>query len=416
MREKLPIKIMGALAFIALFTSLLFGGCRETPLRLQPSGINSSFEFAKKAPFEKYIDHYRKIVRQARVDLQQPDAQKIIEANSPFELVPDKRKPADGRKPGFAEGIILIHGLSDSPYHMKYLAEHFKKKGFLVRTILLPGHGTRPGDLTEVTLEAWQKAVDYAVKITQTRVDRLFIGGYSLGGALAIDYALRNPGQLDGLFLFNPSLKVNTDLAWLVEPLSNFKSWLLIRKDRDFVRYESFAANSGTQIQRLINQIDELTNRQGLRLEIPVFIALSREDFTIDSSYTLQFFKKIITNPASRLLLYSADETKTVEPDRRVRCFSSAIPSRQIIGFSHQSLVIPPEDPHYGRNGDYRNCLHYGEESAEFAKCRAGGSVWIGERTGENLDKGIGQRLTWNPKFREMIAEIDDFLTADSFD
>ena len=42
--------------------------------------------------------------------------------------------------------------------------------------------------------------------------------------------------------------------------------------------------------------------------------------------------------------------------------------------------------------------------------CKEEKSDWFGERTKVNMNKGILQRLTWNPKFREMTGEIDDFL------
>ena len=45
-----------------------------------------------------------------------------------------------------AQVIVLVHGLTDSPYYMQAIAEDFARKGFNVVLPLLPAHGLRrPG-------------------------------------------------------------------------------------------------------------------------------------------------------------------------------------------------------------------------------------------------------------------------------
>jgi hypothetical protein len=46
---------------------------------------------------------------------------------------------------------LLIHGLSDSPYSMKALAESLHARGFEVTVLRVPGHGTLPSMMTEMT-------------------------------------------------------------------------------------------------------------------------------------------------------------------------------------------------------------------------------------------------------------------------
>ncbi|EHA15584.1 alpha/beta hydrolase [Halomonas sp. HAL1] len=60
------------------------------------------------------------------------------EPNTPFELRPDR--PAK-------RGILLVHGLGASPWYFIVIATDMANDGWLVRSILLPGHGTRPADL-----------------------------------------------------------------------------------------------------------------------------------------------------------------------------------------------------------------------------------------------------------------------------
>jgi pimeloyl-ACP methyl ester carboxylesterase len=69
-------------------------------------------------------------------------AESEIRANLPFEIRPAKN-PRTGPT-GKTKGILLVHGLGDSPGTFVDLAQEFAARGFLVRTVLLPGHGTRP--------------------------------------------------------------------------------------------------------------------------------------------------------------------------------------------------------------------------------------------------------------------------------
>jgi hypothetical protein len=46
---------------------------------------------------------------------------------------------------------LLMHGLTDSPYSMKALAESLHTRGFEVTVLRLPGHGTLPSMMTEMS-------------------------------------------------------------------------------------------------------------------------------------------------------------------------------------------------------------------------------------------------------------------------
>ena len=58
-----------------------------------------------------------------------------LEANLPKEYRPEH---SDGR------GILLVHGLGDSPWSFSDIAQSLAANGILVRTVLLPGCGTQP--------------------------------------------------------------------------------------------------------------------------------------------------------------------------------------------------------------------------------------------------------------------------------
>ena len=126
--------------------------------------------------------------------------------NRTFEVVP----------PVIRAGALMIHGLTDSPYWMRVLADTYRAQGFHVVVLRLPGHGTIPGSLAAVDWRDWYGAVELAVRHVAERAGPgrpLHIGGFSTGGALTTLYSLRaladsslpRPTQL---VLFSPAIGI----------------------------------------------------------------------------------------------------------------------------------------------------------------------------------------------------------------
>ena len=87
---------------------------------------------------------------------------------------------------------------------MRDLADAFAARCFLVRTMLLPGHGTRPDDLLDVTRGDWLGAARFGLATLKADAGAVFAGGFSLGGLLALHTVLADPA-LRGAFLFSPA-------------------------------------------------------------------------------------------------------------------------------------------------------------------------------------------------------------------
>ena len=46
--------------------------------------------------------------------------------------------------------VVLLHGLTDSPYSLRHVARRYQDDGFVAVAIRLPGHGTVPAGLVDV--------------------------------------------------------------------------------------------------------------------------------------------------------------------------------------------------------------------------------------------------------------------------
>jgi len=130
--------------------------------------------------------------------------------NRTFQLAPSAGGPPRGT-------VLLLHGLTDSPYSLRSIGEHLAARGFEVVGLRLPGHGTAPSGLLSFEIEDMQAAVRLAMRDLRAQggPDRpLLVVGYSNGAALAVDYTLAALDDASlpmpaGLVLISPAIGVS---------------------------------------------------------------------------------------------------------------------------------------------------------------------------------------------------------------
>jgi len=381
--------------------------------RHHASGLNSRFN-GNQLEFADYVLHNRKLIEEVRPDLHSPNQEKIIDGNAPFELRPTGNNSKRRTKP-YQRGVLLTHGLTDSPYFMRPLGHFFQENGFRVMALLLPGHGTQPGDLLDVRWQEWAKTVAYGADKLAAEVDELYLAGFSAGGVLSVYQALRDK-RVRGLFLFSPAFKVSPKAAWahLHRPFSWLlptAKWVGIMPDRDSYKYESFPKNAASQMHALTREINEQELLH--KLNLPVFTAASADDSTADTSATLNFMMRI-PHASSKLVLYAADQGQHTLgfPEEKLELVNSVVPEHKILSASHTSIMLPPDDEHYGAEGKYSNCTHYyPSEMEKYNACiNHPDEVLQGEITPQNLAAGTLRRLMFNPNFSRLKSSMQQFI------
>ena len=91
---------------------------------------------------------------------------------------------------GNETGFLFIHGFTASPFEGKELAEWLHEKVGLTASVpLLPGHGTHPEDLLQLTWKDWYAEVESKYLEIKNTCNRVFICGQSMGAALALKLA-----------------------------------------------------------------------------------------------------------------------------------------------------------------------------------------------------------------------------------
>lgn len=107
---------------------------------------------------------------------------------------------------GGKTGVLLLHGFSGSPASVLPWAQGLHEAGFTISVPRLTGHGTQWQDLNLTSWEDWYRSAETALATLQANCDRVFIGGFSVGGALALKLAESRGAEIEGLLLLNPSI------------------------------------------------------------------------------------------------------------------------------------------------------------------------------------------------------------------
>jgi len=164
--------------------------------------------------------------------------------------------------------IVLCHGLSDSPYYMRAIADRFFAAGANVVLPLLPAHGLVDPDeaMEDADLDRkWVAAFDHAVDVASQLGRRISLGGFSTGGTLSVHTALRQPERINGgLFLFAAALgvgSVNENLAWswfAVPQIAKWQDGHYQGRGPNPYKYPKFPQFGGLELIDLIHDINRM--------------------------------------------------------------------------------------------------------------------------------------------------------------
>jgi alpha-beta hydrolase superfamily lysophospholipase len=311
-------------------------------------------------------------------------------------------------------GVLLLHGMSDSPYSLRSLGETLNRYNYWVLGLRMPGHGTAPSGLTSITWEEMALVVKLGMDHLSSKVgeEPIHIIGYSTGAPLALDYALHaleenTMPELASLVLISPAIGVSPAAAmakWIIRmsflPGLERLAWLNIQPEFDPYKYNSFTTNAGYQVHRLTRSVaGRIAARAGKspkEVLPPILVFKSTVDATVSTDAVVDRLLKHLTPYRHELVLFdinrSASNTSLLVSDpapltnrlvadqtlpfsltlitnehqesseviaRHKAPFSlewSKIAMinlawpRGVISLSHVALPFPPQDPLYGQH------------------------------------------------------------------
>lgn len=89
-------------------------------------------------------------------------------------------------------GLVFSHGYMAIPDEARELAEYLFSKGINIYLPRLRGHGTDPIALKYVSAKDWEYDFKLAVTTMSHICDKVYIGGFAMGGLLALLHASKH--------------------------------------------------------------------------------------------------------------------------------------------------------------------------------------------------------------------------------
>jgi esterase/lipase len=346
------------------------------------------------ATFALYIEDCAKQIRKLRsLEYQGNKLEQVIKMSLPFEL---KTTPYPKK------GILLSHGFLASPYIMRSLAEDFAQAGFLVRAILLPGHGTNFKELDHYTWQDWLATVRFGYESLSNDCEEIYLCGFSAGATLSLILALEllannRASALKKLILIAPCFKlsgITKSFPWLIKnKLTKFLPQLFCTQaeKEHLASYTKFSIKSVGQIIEMLQFLkQQLTPYQKNKFPLPTYVIASHEDATVKFTATMDFVNTYLTKN-SYFWIYS---TKVITNPIAVP--SSLIKAQNlkehIKAISHVAIPVAPTDLYFGINGGY-----YGKITTKVN--------WGEPRFMQRL-----KRLTYNPDYTHLQTHIFSWL------
>jgi alpha-beta hydrolase superfamily lysophospholipase len=359
--------------------------------------------------------------------------------------------------------VVLLHGLTDSPYSLRHVGEYYLARGFAVVAIRMPGHGTVPASLTRVKWQDWMAATRLGVRQARALAPApspLHVVGYSNGAALALAYALEatdnaSLARPDQLVLFSPMVGITRYarfagvLGWpAVFPGFAKAAWLDTAPEYNPFKYTSFPVNAARQSSQLVNEVRERFARLGVAgppQGFPRVLAFqSVVDATVSTVAVVDLFHALpasgnelvlfdrnhaasvgpliksenlgvpaaLASPAARRFGFTlvtgteadpasmeARRTAASQTTHSVSPLAARYPS-DMFSLSHVALPFPLDDPLYGHQP--RQDEHYG--------VRLGTVAVRGERGALAVNMETLMRAQSNPFFGYVLERIAETL------
>ncbi len=186
-----------------------------------------------------------------------------------------------------ANVAVLFHGLSDSPFFFRDIAQGLYERGFNVVVALLPGHGLKDADddMEDWDLaERWAEHVKHVIDASSGLGNKVFIGGFSTGGALATQYYLTNDNDISGLMLFSGALALSEDAEgmakiWGIKMIALLVDGHYETEGPNPYKYPGVAGFAGMELMDVIKDIRRQL-ADGKTIDVPLFVAHSQDDVT----------------------------------------------------------------------------------------------------------------------------------------
>ncbi len=180
-------------------------------------------------------------------------------------------------------GVLLVHGFTATTAEVRPLGKALHAKNYTVSGPVLPGHNTYPEDINKFSWRDWVSTIEDSYQELISTCERIFVGGESTGGLLALYLATRRP-DISGVLTYAPALKLN------ISPLNRLKLRLIspfvpmLPKgcEDDGLPWKGYMVNPLKGVVQLLELQKQVQPRLHL-IHQPVLIVQGKLDSTVDA-------------------------------------------------------------------------------------------------------------------------------------
>jgi acylglycerol lipase len=122
-------------------------------------------------------------------------------------------------------GLLLVHGYAEHTGRYKHLIRELNDSGLAVFAIDHQGHGRSEGtrcDIADFDHYVRDQSQYYQDLKKETSISRWFILGHSMGGAVALRFALNYQDELSGMILTGPMLRLAARVPKVVRDMARY--------------------------------------------------------------------------------------------------------------------------------------------------------------------------------------------------
>jgi carboxylesterase len=213
--------------------------------------------------------------------------------------------------PGGPGAVLLLHGLTGSPYEMRHVAERLHERGYRALGPVMPGHGGDPRRLIGLTWRDWVEGARGELR----RLDaarEVFVVGCSMGALVACLLAHSEPGRIRALALLAPALHLGRSarVAALLAATPVARAWPLVPKlggsdVRDALQRRANPTMAAVPLAA-VGQLAALSRHVARLLpeiRVPALVVAGRHDHTVRLSGARAIARRIGSAPAELVVL-----------------------------------------------------------------------------------------------------------------
>lgn len=224
---------------------------------------------------------------------------------------------------GGEDAILLIHGFTGSPSHMRYIGNAVHAAGYSVRGILLPGHGTSIEEMGRSNDRQWFDACCAAYLEMKQKYRRIAVGGLSMGGILAL--LLAEEFDPSAVILFAAAMKYKraaNKLSPLVKHFVRTLPWGGRSYSPEEFLYEYDYGYEGTPVAK----VEDMTRLQALaeaslgKVTCPALAFQSHQDESVHPDAPERIMRGVQSPVKEICWVDRSPHVLTIGPDRDYVC------------------------------------------------------------------------------------------------